>query len=130
MNLLNGKIGRIVFAIPFGIFGMMHIAMAENMAGMVPAFIPGGVLWVYVTGIALIVASAALISGKLVRQASLGLAAMMATFVLTLHIPGMMNEATMQMAMSGFLKDTSLMGAALIVAASTYSYKVKVENSN
>jgi hypothetical protein len=33
-NLKN--VGRIMFAVPFAMFGMMHIMMASNMTGMVP----------------------------------------------------------------------------------------------
>ncbi len=61
-NLKN--VGRIVFAIPFAIFGLMHLMMANNMAGMVPTYVPGGVFWVYLTGLALVAATISIISKK------------------------------------------------------------------
>ena len=36
MNNLD-KIGKILFALPFGIFGIFHFMGADNMAGMIPS---------------------------------------------------------------------------------------------
>jgi putative oxidoreductase len=115
-NLKN--IGRIVFAIPFAIFGMMHFMMASNMVGMVPSWVPGGIFWVYVTGIALIAATISIISKKQIYLASVLLAGLLLIFVLTIHLPGIMGDDQMmkQMAMSGLLKDMSLAGGALLIA--------------
>lgn len=44
MKLLTTTIARIIFAIPFAIFGIMHLTNADKMAGYVP--IPGGAFWV------------------------------------------------------------------------------------
>jgi putative oxidoreductase len=115
MNNLKDK-GRIVFAIPFAIFGMMHLMMAGNMTGMVPSWVPGGVFWVYVIGMALVAAAVSIISKKQIYLASLLLALLLVVFVMTIHLPGLFNEATMQMAMGGMLKDISLAGGALLIA--------------
>jgi len=48
--------------------------------------------------------------------ASLLLALMLGVFILTLHLPGVMNEATMQMSIVALLKDIALAGAALTYA--------------
>jgi len=111
-NLKN--IGRIMFAVPFALFGMMHFMAAGDMAGMVPAWVPGGVFWVYVIGLALIAATVSLITKKHIYLASLLLAFLLIIFVLTIHLPSMMGGN--QMAMSGLLKDTSLAGGALLIA--------------
>ena len=52
MNILTGVVARVVFAIPFLGFGIGHLMNASMMSGMVP--IPGGILWIYVTGVALL----------------------------------------------------------------------------
>ena len=44
MNIPALLIGRILLAIPFLVLGAMHFPGAENMAGMVPAWLPDGVL--------------------------------------------------------------------------------------
>ncbi len=111
-NLKN--VGRIVFAIPFAIFGMMHFMAAGDMAGMVPSWVPGGVFWVYVTGMALMAAAISIISKKQIYLASVLLAILMGVFVMTIHLPAILGGD--QMAMGGMLKDISLAGGALLIA--------------
>ena len=112
-------IGRYLFAIPFMVFGVMHFMNGNEMGGFVPEWIPGGVFWVYLTGVALIAAPVALLANKQARLAMLLLAAMLLIFVLTIHLPMAMNEETMKMAMPSLLKDLSLAGGALILAGSS-----------
>jgi uncharacterized membrane protein len=113
MNNLN-NIGRILFAIPFAIFGLMHLMAGSEMAGMVPGWVPGGVFWVYLTGLALIAATVALITKKQISLAALLLGVLMFVFVLTIHLPALLGGD--QMAMSGVLKDFALGGAALMIS--------------
>jgi len=112
MDLLTKTIARYIFAVPFAIFGLMHLMNGGAMAGMVPSFIPGGVLWVYLTGIALIAASVSIIMQKMEKMAALLLGVLLIIFVLTIHLPMVMNPDTMQMGMPNMLKDLSLAGAA------------------
>ncbi|MEL6672302.1 MAG: DoxX family membrane protein [Bacteroidota bacterium] len=128
MNVLTGSFARYLFAAPFAIFGLLHFMNASGMAGMVPTWIPGGEFWVYLTGTAMLAASVAIIIGKLDRQASFGLAALMGVYVLTIHIPGLINaadEAAMGTAMSGMLKDLGLAAGALMMAARSKHETVK-----
>jgi uncharacterized membrane protein len=119
MQALTTTVARILFALPFGIFGVLHLMGAQNMAGMVPSWIPGGVFWVYLTGLAHIAATISIISQKKAKLASLLLAAMLGVFIITIYLPGII-EATddmgMMMNMSGLLKDSALAGAALTYA--------------
>ena len=105
MNIPTFLLGRILLGIPFLVFGMMHFPGADQMAGMVPAWIPGGVFWVYFTGVANIAAGVAFIT-----------ALMMIVFILAIHLPGMSNPATAQMSMMSILKDLGLAGGALLMA--------------
>ncbi len=111
-NLKN--VGRIVFAIPFAVFAMMHFMKAGDMSGMVPAWVPGGVFWVYVIGLALLAAAIGIVFKKQIYLASLLLAGLLFIFVLTIHLPALFGGD--QMAMSGLLKDMSLAGGALLIA--------------
>ena len=86
------------------------------MAGYVPSFIPGGIFWVYLVGLALIAAAVAIIIQKQARLACLLLALLLLVFILTMHLPGAMEEATRQMAVSSLLKDFGLMGGAVLCA--------------
>lgn len=54
------KSGRYIFTIPLIMFGVNHLTQADMMAGMVP--VPGGVFWVYFTGVAMLAAAVAMIT--------------------------------------------------------------------
>lgn len=119
MQALNTTVARVLFAVPFGIFGLLHLMGGQNMAGMVPSWIPGGVFWVYLTGLAHIAATVSILIQKKAKLASLLLAVMLGIFVLTIHLPGIIgasDEMGRMMSMSGFLKDVALAGGALAFA--------------
>jgi len=80
-------VGRILYGLPLLVFGLLHFMGAQMMAGMVPAFIPGGILWVYITGLALLLAVIAIIANRLTALASLLLGIMLLSFALTIHLP-------------------------------------------
>lgn len=105
-------VGRYVYAIPMLVFGVMHFMRADGMAGMVP--IPGGVIWVYITGIGLLAASVAIMTGKYAVLATRLLALFLFLTAFTVHLPDFMGGN--QAAMSQVLKDTALAGAALVLS--------------
>lgn len=115
MKTLTSTIGRVLFAVPFGIFGIMHIMFYDAMAGMVPEYIPGGGIWVYITGMALLGACIAIITKKMAKIACMLLALLLLVFILTMHVPGLMSadDGQMQMSMINLLKDMALMGSAV-----------------
>lgn len=112
-----GMLGKILFCIPFLAFGIMHLMNANQMAGLVPSYFPGGVMWIYITGLAEIAAAVSILSGKQTKLATTLLAVMLIIFVLTIHLPGVSNPETQHMAMSNLLKDLGLAGAALMMSA-------------
>lgn len=106
-------IGKYLFLVPFAGFGISHFMMADKMAGMVP--IPGGVVWVYITGLAMLAFVASVLLGKYDKLAAVLLAALMLLMVMLIHIPGMSSN---QMAMPSMLKDIGLAAGALMYAGS------------
>jgi putative oxidoreductase len=108
-------IGKYLFALPFAVFGLMHFMAANDMAGMVPAAVPGGVIWVYLTGACLVAAAVAILVGKMAKLAATLLGVLLLVFVLSIHLPAVMGGD--QMAMSGVLKDLALAGAAFYYAS-------------
>ncbi|MDT8341439.1 MAG: hypothetical protein RQ751_08005 [Longimicrobiales bacterium] len=111
------KVGRFLYAIPMAVFGLLHFMNGAAMAGMVP--IPGGVLWVYVTGAALLGAALAVLTGKQAELATRLLGLMLLIFALTIHLPGVMgapDQMAMMASMSNLLKDTALAGGAWILS--------------
>ncbi|MCC5932368.1 MAG: DoxX family protein [Cyclobacteriaceae bacterium] len=116
MNLLTTTIARILFAVPMAVFGVMHFMNAKAMAGIVPSFFPGDIIWVYITGAGLIAAAVSIFINKKAKIGAFYLGLMLLIFALTVHLPGVFSEATMQSSMPNFLKDTSLAGAAFALS--------------
>lgn len=80
-NYLPIIVARILFALPFIVFGAFHLLGADKMAASVPAWLPGGVLWIYITGLAQIAGGLAIILDKMMPLASNLLALFMLFFV-------------------------------------------------
>ena len=123
-NKVIGIAGRIALAVPFLMFGMGHLTGADKMSMMVPSWLPGGVFWVYLTGLAELAAALSLVSGFFTKWAGLGIAVLMLTYVLTIHLPTMMNgpdEMTKMMGFMGVMKDTGLLGGGLLAASLTWN---------
>lgn len=110
------NIGRIVFAVTFLVFGIFHFMNAGAMAERILNGWPANVFIVYLTGAALVLGSISLLINKLARTSSLLLALFLLLTIVLVHLPGLANQETMQMAMSNALKDMGLMGAAIAFA--------------
>jgi putative oxidoreductase len=85
------------------------------MPGIVPSVFPGGFIWVYITGIALIAASVSIMTGIKTSIACLLLILMLVVFILSVHMPGLKDEATRQMTMISLLKDIYIAIGALVL---------------
>jgi putative oxidoreductase len=109
-------IGRILFAIPFAIFGINHFLMTDYYVGMLTSFIPLGAYTIILTGIMLIAASISIILSKFVKIATILLAILLFIFILTIHIPHLMTEADKTVTLIALLKDISLLGGSLMIA--------------
>lgn len=119
MDTLTNLVARILYAVPLGIFGILHFVDVQGMSGMVPDFLPFAGFWVVITGIALILAAVSILIEKQTRLACILLGIMLLIFVLTIHLPGVIGAETdpeMQQAMSSLLKDAALAGAAWFIA--------------
>jgi len=120
-------IGRILFALPFGIIGLNHFLMTDVFLGMMSSFIPGGAYTILVTGALLILASISIMLNKYIKLACFGLAGLLFIFIVSIHIPGLFNTdiKVAQFALIELLKDTGLMGGALMIAI--YYDCIKIE---
>jgi putative oxidoreductase len=120
-NLISNlaKYSKYVFAVVFLVFGLFHFMSGDAMAEMVP--IPGGVIWVYLAGAALVAAAVAIFINKYMRLAMFLLGVMLLLFVALIHIPGAAdgNEAAVPMV----LKDLGLMAAAWMLAGNSEDNK-------
>ena len=110
------SLGRWLFAIPFAIFGAFHFMNPQAMAMAVPSYMPGGVFWVYLTGVALIAASVSMLIGKYDKLAAALLAIFILLMVLMVNLPMLSDPAQSQMATGMLLKNVVETGAAMIYA--------------
>ena len=102
------------------VFGIYHFQHPKNMLIYVPAFIPGGILWVYFVGVAFILAALAFMTNRLVKIAGYLLAILLLIFVITIHFPNYLHSGDkdmQQLAFVNLLKDTALAAFALHIAA-------------
>lgn len=124
MKTLTTVVARILFSLPFFVFGLLHFAVADNMAQALPSFLPGGVIWIYLTGLGLLAAAVSLWIQKWTKEALLGISFFLISTIAMVHVPGFSNPDPMmqQMAMSGLFKDLGLLGGALSYLG-VYSHK-------
>lgn len=109
-------IGRILFAIPFAVFGINHFLMMDYYLGMLTSFIPLGAYTIVLTGIMLIVASISIISKKFVIFSTIMLAILLFFFIITIHIPHLFAVIDRTATIIALLKDISLLGGSLMIA--------------
>jgi putative oxidoreductase len=109
-------IGRILFAVPFVLFGINHFLMLNYYLGMLTSFVPLGAYTIILTGIMLIAAGISIITKILVKFSTLLLAALLFIFIITIHIPHLFTDADKTISIIALLKDISLMGGSLMIS--------------
>ena len=112
-QILSQSLLRVIFAIPFALFGVMHLMAADNMQGMIPSYAPSGVIWVYTTG----VGAAGFIISKSVQLAAYLLSGLMLLFILIINLPVVIGEH--QNWIGSLSKDLSMMTGALFIGSSS-----------
>jgi putative oxidoreductase len=109
-------IGRILFALPFAVFGINHFLMMDYYMGMLTSFIPKTGYIMILTGLMLIAASISILTKKFVRLSTILLAALLFIFIVTIHIPHLIAGTDNTPTLIALLKDISLMGGSLMIA--------------
>jgi putative oxidoreductase len=109
-------IGRILFALPFAVFGINHFLMTDYYIGMLTSFIPLGAYTIILTGIMLIAASVSIIFKMYIKLTTLMLAGLLFFFIITIHIPHLVSGVDNEITLIALLKDISLMGGSLMIA--------------
>lgn len=107
-------IGRLLFALPFGVMGLNHFLMTDVFIGMMSSFIPGGAFSVLLTGALLLLGCVLIILNKNLRIVAFGLAGFLFLFIVTIHIPGLF-KPDWQISLIELLKDVALMGSAIMI---------------
>lgn len=79
--------GSIVFALMIMCFGTIHCLYAKEASGYVPSWVPGPVIWMYITGVALLGSGVSIIFKIQTGLIAFLLGAMTFTWFVILHIP-------------------------------------------
>ena len=109
-------IGRVLFALPFAVFGINHFLMTDYYIGMLTSFIPLGAYTIILTGILLIAASISIMFKMYIRLTTLMLAGLLFFFIITIHIPHLLSGVDHEITLIALLKDISLMGGSLMIS--------------
>src|SRR5689334_12971374 len=79
---------NLCFAVPLAVFGAEHFSLGSAMIGLVPPYMPGRLSWIYIVGVALVIASLSIAAKIQVRWSGLLFGIMMFLFVAMIHLPG------------------------------------------
>ncbi|MCA1745142.1 MAG: hypothetical protein LC643_05445 [Bacteroidales bacterium] len=109
-------LGRILFAIPFGLFGINHLFLYNWYVGNFTSFLPIGPFSVITTGIIMILVSISIITKKYITLSTQVLAIMLLIFIAAIHIPHLINGENTTMVTITLLKDISLIGGSLMIS--------------
>jgi putative oxidoreductase len=108
--ILSSRIASVIYGLAIAAFGILHFMSANEMKTLLPDYLPGGVFWIYFTGVCLLAAAIAIIIDKNTRLACYLLAAMLIIFGVTIHL-----RESVTATFGLFLKDAAMaMGAVLI----------------
>jgi len=114
------RIAVIILAIVLIVFGIYHFMQPRVMITFVPNFLPGGLTWVYVVGIAFILAGIAFILHRWVKLAGYMLALLLICFVLLIHLPNYLHSGDIneqRLSFMNLLKDSAIAAFAMYVAS-------------
>ena len=121
------RIAIYLLAVVMIVFGIYHFRHPKELLIYIPAFVPGGIIWVYFVGGAFILAALAFITNRLVGLAGYLLAVLLLIFVLTVHLPNYLHSGDhdmRQIALINLLKDTALAAFALYIASNARGQRV------
>ena len=109
-------LGSLCFAIPLAVFGALHLSGPQFVEGLVPAYMPWRIFWVYFVGCALIAASLSIATQRGVRWSGLLFGIMMFLFVAQIHFPGALRFPHDRFAWTIVVREMSFGGAGWILA--------------
>jgi hypothetical protein len=80
-------LGQYLYAIPLVVFGTQHFLYGRFIATLIPAWIPGHLLWAYFVGVAFVATALAIIFRTAAALATAMLGLMFFLWVVLLHLP-------------------------------------------
>lgn len=114
------RTGRVIFGIGMAALGILNFIYAEPVAGLepLPAWVPGRMFWVYLTGLVLMVAGACIVVNKVARLAAIMLGIMLLLWVLLLQAPNLAVRPDNGNVWTTAFETLALCGVAWVLAGS------------
>jgi uncharacterized membrane protein YphA (DoxX/SURF4 family) len=113
------RLGQLAFGVCALLFGGAHFFYMNLTAPLVPKWLPPTQeFWAYATGVGLIAAGVAILTGVQGRLAAILLTAMFASFTLLVHGPMFLADRSSHMIWTENAVNLAVMGAAWVVADS------------
>jgi uncharacterized membrane protein YphA (DoxX/SURF4 family) len=110
--------GPLFYAAPLAAFGTEHFTLTEDIASLVPAWIPWHEFWAYFVGACFIAAAVSLVTRVQARLAASLLALNFFLFVALMDVPAWIQSPRDRIALALVLRELSFSGGALALAAS------------
>jgi uncharacterized membrane protein len=114
---IASKLARFVFAFTLIIFGWQHFEYATYLATLVPAWLPGHLLWIYLTGTGFIAAGASIALKILARLGATFLGLMFFVWVVILHAPRVYASLHNADEWSSLFVALAMAGASFLIAS-------------
>jgi uncharacterized membrane protein len=112
------RVLRVLYGAALVLIGQSHFVYLKETASMVPAWLPARPFFAALTGAGHIAAGVAILFGAIPGIAAALEAAMIACFVLLLHLPGVLSAPGNRLQWTILAIATALMGAAWAMAGS------------
>jgi uncharacterized membrane protein YphA (DoxX/SURF4 family) len=110
-------LGRYFFALAFVAFGVQHLVYARFSGGMGPPWYLGRPLWMYLIGVILAAAGAAILFGQKTRMAASLVATVLFLFFLLLYAPRIIAQLHNPGPWTSGFEILGLCGAALVLSS-------------
>ena len=124
------RVAIYIMALALLVFGIEHFIHPYDLLIKVPDFLPGGMAWVYIVGVAFILAAISFMTNIWVKTAAYLLAGLLFIFVFTVHLPAYLDTADrayQQLALNNLLKDAALAAFSLYIASNARHQRILEE---
>ncbi|MDE3168823.1 MAG: hypothetical protein KGL75_01670, partial [Acidobacteriota bacterium] len=111
-------LGPIFYAAPLAAFGTEHFTLTQDIASIVPSWIPWHVFWAYFVGACFIAAALSMVTGIQARLSASLLAITFFLFVALMDAPAWAQDPHDRFALTLALRELAFCGGPLALAAS------------
>jgi uncharacterized membrane protein len=120
--------GRLFFAIPLAVFGSEHFTVTAGIAALVPSWIPAPTFWVYLVGVAFLLAALSIAVLAQARLAAALVGMTMLIFVITMDTPAVVANPGNRFFWALALRQLAFSGGAFAFAMSRRSARPRQQS--